>query len=255
MGLDLETGAAQHGFHCAAVGDPPVGLIAGVFVLDEVHAREVGLPENVLVPELVVLLQLRGGQGAAHHGLKNQLSTDLGDDLVESEKGVTQVVKHPHKQHVIKLSGKLIHVINRALSELDVQVQDFGSKAPLAEVTIINVQSYNPAGATSFKLQTVETGVAPDVEHGGSGEIPGYFGGNLLPFHAGEIAQKVMRGGGDTEKVEVMEPFAELLNTTFQFVSVEAGIGRFEGKNFGLNYGHLLEFQTWQCSAEAELLG
>src|SRR5437764_5740833 len=50
---NLEPGAAQHRLRAGAVGDPPVGRITAILVLDAVHARAAGPLEDVRLPEVI----------------------------------------------------------------------------------------------------------------------------------------------------------------------------------------------------------
>src|SRR5215470_14061541 len=65
------------------IRDPPVGGIAGILVLDEVHAGKIRTLEHFLVPEGIILAQLRAGCGAAYHGLKNQPGSYFLDDRIQ----------------------------------------------------------------------------------------------------------------------------------------------------------------------------
>src|ERR1051325_3193345 len=54
---DFKTCAPQLAFNAGAIGDPPIGGVAGIIVLDEVHARKFRGVEDGLFPEVVVLRQ------------------------------------------------------------------------------------------------------------------------------------------------------------------------------------------------------
>src|SRR5215813_2245688 len=52
MGRDCQARTAQHCFHGSAIGDPPVGGIARILVLNKVHAGKVPITEDFCVPKM-----------------------------------------------------------------------------------------------------------------------------------------------------------------------------------------------------------
>ena len=182
MRHDLQPGAAQHGFGGGPVGNPPVRLVVGVAVLDEVHLRKIGVAENILVPEVVVLVPLAHLLGAANHGLKEQPAAHLLDHFVQGIKRIAQVVEDAHEDHVVELAGKLVDVVHRALLELDLQPQGRGGKAGLIEITVVNVHAEHPSGAALLHLDGIEAAVAADIEHAGARQGPWGIAGAIC-FH------------------------------------------------------------------------
>src|SRR5205085_5597595 len=65
MRHDGKTGAAQHRFCASAVGNPPVGRITGVAVLDEMELGVAGTIEPVGDPEIVIVLERLDVRAAA----------------------------------------------------------------------------------------------------------------------------------------------------------------------------------------------
>src|SRR6185437_2327993 len=101
MSHDLQSGAAQHGFHSAAIGYPPVRRIVGVGMLDEVHAGKIRIAKWVHVPELIIIFPLLLFRGAAHHALENEFAADLLDYLIQGKEWIAQMVEHTHEQHIV----------------------------------------------------------------------------------------------------------------------------------------------------------
>src|SRR5436305_14594750 len=132
------------------VGDPPVGGISRILLFDKVHAGEIRVLENLLVPEMIVLTQFRAGERAANHGLEYQASSDLLYNLIEREQRIAQVVKHSHKQDKIEFSGNRIHVVDGALGKFDIQSKNLGGKTRLLKITIIHIDAQNAAGSPLF---------------------------------------------------------------------------------------------------------
>src|SRR5215472_7292227 len=127
---------------------PPVGGIARIFLLNEVHAGEIRIAEDFCIPEMIIVAQLRTAKGTANHGLENQSSFDFLDDFVQGVKRVAQVIEDSHEQHIVKLAGYRVNIIDRTLGKLDLQVQYLGRKARLLQITIIHINPKHPAGAT-----------------------------------------------------------------------------------------------------------
>ena len=55
------------------------------------------------------------------------------------------MVKHAEEQNVVKLSGDLIHIVDRAFLKFDFQAESLGSKASLIQIALIDVHSEDPA--------------------------------------------------------------------------------------------------------------
>src|SRR5690348_9019789 len=119
MSYDLQPRAAQHPFNCTPIRDPPVGRIARIATLNEVHARKVRILERVHVPELIIFAPLSLLLRTAHHALEEQLPPNFLDDFVQCIKWITQMVKDAKKQHVVELTFDLINVVHRTLLEFD----------------------------------------------------------------------------------------------------------------------------------------
>src|SRR5215212_6427597 len=69
---DLEAGAAQHGFDTGAVGYPPVGRVACIFVLHEIHGRIPWRIEMRRFMEVVVAVQRSDVSRPANHRLEHE---------------------------------------------------------------------------------------------------------------------------------------------------------------------------------------
>src|SRR3954471_21964992 len=71
---DLKPARAQHRFRRGTVRDPPIGGIACVLVLDKERCRPARVLENVLLPEVIVVVPIGNVLGAAHHRLEDEAS-------------------------------------------------------------------------------------------------------------------------------------------------------------------------------------
>src|SRR5437870_6021657 len=83
---DSESAAAQHGFYRSVIGYPPVRRIVGIFLLDEVHRRKIGIVKNVFRPKRIVVSPLAHSFRSSNHGLKQQLAADLLDHRSEERR-------------------------------------------------------------------------------------------------------------------------------------------------------------------------
>src|SRR5436305_4148150 len=208
IGDDLQPGAAQHGFRRGAVRDPPIRLIAGVFLLDEVHAWEARLGKNLAVPEVIVVFGAVDAIVAAQHRLEDELMPDLGGHLVECVQRIPQVIEDTHEEDKIELPRDLIDVVDRALLELDLMTQSGGCKARLVEIAIVYVDPEDPAGAPLFHLDGIEATVAPNVEDGRAGKIRRDGARDVLTLDIREVAEKMLRRGGHAKEIDVVEPLS-----------------------------------------------
>ena len=126
------------------------------------------------------------------------------------------MIKDTHEQYVIKLSGQSVHVINRTLLDIQVDAQGLGGKPRLIQIAVIDINSQHPAGSASLHLDGIEAAVAANVENRGPAQIEGNGVGNLPPFDAGKIAQKMVGRRGHAVQVEVVEPLTELRDSPRQ---------------------------------------
>ena len=195
VGHDLQARASQHRLHGSMIGDPPVGWISSVFLLDKVHAGEVRVFKNVFVPEMVVVFQSRTGKRASNHGLEDQFTAHFLDHLIQGIERITQMIEDPHEEDIIEPAGNSIDIINRAFVELDLQLQHLRGKLGLAEITVVHIHRQHPARAPLFQFERVEASIAAQVEHRGPRHIFRKDLGHILPFHFRKIA-KEMSGGG-----------------------------------------------------------
>src|SRR5215468_1858063 len=105
---DFESSAAQHRFGAGPVGDPPIGGIVRVALLDEVHCGESGLIEYVRFEKRIVLLDCRHPRAAAEESLEDQqIPHHVLLKKIEREQRMAQVVEHAQKQNHIELFVQL----------------------------------------------------------------------------------------------------------------------------------------------------
>src|ERR1700760_4110687 len=102
------------------------------------------------------------------------------------------MIKDTHEEHKIELAGNRVHVIDGILGKFDIELQGFGGKTRLIQVTIENVNAQHALSAALFHLNAVEAAVAANIEHRCAGKISGQRRGNPLPLYVGKIAQKVV---------------------------------------------------------------
>src|SRR4051794_1657472 len=69
---NLKTGAPEHRRGAGAIGNPPVGGISGVTLLDEIHFGVAGLIEDVCLPEIIVIADRGNFFTAALHRLEDE---------------------------------------------------------------------------------------------------------------------------------------------------------------------------------------
>src|SRR5436190_9034486 len=90
---NAEAGAAQHRFDASAVRYPPIGPVAGEFLLDEMHSRKAAAVEQFGGPEVVVLSEWFDVHGTALHRLENEhVARRVVMNEVKSEQRMPQMV-------------------------------------------------------------------------------------------------------------------------------------------------------------------
>src|SRR3954464_12486618 len=84
--LDSKAGRAKHSLNTGSVGNPPVGLVMGIAVLDEVHLRIPGLVKRSGSVEGGVRLGTYNVTTAALHTLEeHQIASDVLVDEIEGK--------------------------------------------------------------------------------------------------------------------------------------------------------------------------
>src|SRR5438552_13437912 len=76
VAFDHEPGAAQHRCRARLVGDPPVGVVAGIAMFDEGQARKAWAFEDSRFGEGIILFDLHLSRAAALHRLANEQVAD-----------------------------------------------------------------------------------------------------------------------------------------------------------------------------------
>src|ERR1019366_7412634 len=145
-----------------------------------------------------------------NHGLKDQLAADLGDYLVQRIERIAKVIEHPHEDDEIKLSRNLVHLVDAALFQLDLQPQGARSQAGLLQIAVADIDAEHPAGSSLLHLQGVEAAVAADVQHRGAAQIQRNRRRDMPPLHDGKIAEEVMGRRLDAVQIDVVEPLSQL---------------------------------------------
>jgi hypothetical protein len=213
LGLDTKAGGAKHGFDASSVGNPPVGLVVGVAVLDEVHLGVAGLVEGSRGVKVVVGLGTYDVAAAALHTLEeHQVSGYVLMDEVESEEGMAEVIKNTHEDDQIEGFAKSGNIPDGETAKLDVDILDLGSEAGLAEVMFVRIDAEDAGGSASLHLERVETGVAADIKDSLAGEVGGDGVAEARELSLRIVAQEVIGRCLNALEVQVMKPGAERIN-------------------------------------------
>jgi hypothetical protein len=213
LGLDTKAGGAKHGFDASPIGNPPVGLVVGVAVLDEVHLGVAGLVEGRRSVEVVVRLGTYDVAAAALHTLEeHQVSGYVFMDEVESEEGVAEVIKDTHEDDEVEGFAESRDIPDSETAELDVDALDLGGEAGLAEVMFVRVDAEDAGGSASLHIQRVETGVAADIKDSLAGQVGGDGMAEARELSLRIVAQEVIGCCLNAFEVQVMKPGTERLN-------------------------------------------
>jgi hypothetical protein len=195
-----------------------------VLALHEIHARVRGILELVRLPELVIAFERFHGRAPAQHRLEHeQVAHHAVVQDVQREQRMTQVVEDTHEQHDVEPFSERRQLVHRELVELDIEVHDVGGEPRLCKVARVGVDAHHARRAAALHLETVESRVAPDVEHRLAGQIRGKRVREALPFDGGVIAEEVIRRRLDAAQIDVVKPVAQLANAIADGVGRQAG--------------------------------
>lgn len=139
---------------------------------------------------------------------------------VEAEERITEVIKHAHEDHVVKLPVDGIKFVDGTPAEFDIEVQGVGREARLIEIPIINIDPKYVFGPAAFHLDGIEASIAANIENRLACERSRDLAANLLPFDVWKISQKVIRSCVHPVKVQVVKPLPHLLNTMGKFIRI-----------------------------------
>src|SRR5207248_336450 len=84
------------------VGNPPVGLVAGVTVLDEIHTRKTLIEKDVAFVERVVVSEFPDVPATAFHRLEEQPLFDELRNSFQRVEWMTQVIEHAHENDEVE---------------------------------------------------------------------------------------------------------------------------------------------------------
>src|SRR3954447_7047739 len=119
MCRDLEAGAAQHRLDAGAIGNPPVGPVVRVLVLDKMQDGVARALKLIRAPEVIVLLQRQMGGASPLHGLEDQDSAGhMLVDEIERKERMAQVVENAEEQNDVELFPQCANVVDRHAAEL-----------------------------------------------------------------------------------------------------------------------------------------
>ena len=101
---NLEAGAPQQRLGAGAVGNPPVGWVAGIFFFNEIHFWKAGFFKNGRLAEWIILVENFNLVHSELNGLNDK--EIFGDVLVNEVQGLLrmpQVVKNAMQQDHVEL--------------------------------------------------------------------------------------------------------------------------------------------------------
>src|SRR5262249_7511416 len=104
-----------------------------------------------------------------------------------------------------------------------------------------------------LERQTVETGVAPDIQNCGPRQVFRNGRLDLHPLHSGIVAQEVFRGGEDTVQIQVVKPLTQFGDPPNQLRAISAVVWRVACSNLRFDCGHLLEPGSGLLSTNVEV--
>ena len=133
-------------------------------------------------------------------------------DQVEGQERMAQMIENAQKQDDVEPLADAAHVVNRELTELDLDPGDLGGEGGLGQIVGIGIDGHDPLGAAALHLDGVEAAVAADVEHGLAGEIGRDGVREALPFDVGIVAQEMLGRGPDAAQPHVVEPWSQLVD-------------------------------------------
>src|SRR5207237_5300300 len=104
-----------------------------------------------VLPEIVIAFDAGYLGAAALHRLKNkQVARDMLVDEIESKKGMSQMVEHPHEQDDIEALLEHADVINGETAEIDVEILESGGETRLAKILVFGIDRDDAIGAPPF---------------------------------------------------------------------------------------------------------
>src|SRR3954451_9930581 len=126
-------------------------------------------------------------------------------DQVERQQRVAQMVEHAHEDDEVKAFVEHPNVINRQIPEFDVKAIHFCGEASLSEIFVASVQPEHPLGAATLHFNSIEAGVAPDVEDRFSFQACRDHIRKVAPFYPRVVAQEMRRRRSHAGTVKVMK--------------------------------------------------
>src|SRR5215216_953036 len=122
---------------------------------------------------------------------------------------MSQVIKHAHKQHEIKLFFEFRNAIDGKIPKLNLHSIHFRSKPRLVQVFLISVNSDYAFSAALLHLDRIKTCVATNIEDRFSRQVIGNGMSKALPFDLRVVSEKVTRSCLHAAQVEVVKPLAQ----------------------------------------------
>lgn len=101
------------------------------------------------------------------------------------------MIEHAHEQHEIEALPKPCDIIDRHLSEFDIEPGLIGGKLRLAQIMRIGIDANDPPCLAALHFQCVKSGIAANIEHAAPAEILRQQMAKSLPFEGGVISQRM----------------------------------------------------------------
>src|SRR4051794_28455498 len=131
------------------------------------------------------------------------------------------MVEDAHEDDEVELFAELADIVSRHLAEFDVQSVDVSRELRLLKIFIVGVETEHTICTPSLHFHGVETSIAADIENRLAIQSFWNDPGKATPFHPRIVAQEVRRRGTDAVEIEVVEPRAERIHASANFLSRE----------------------------------
>src|ERR1700726_1403342 len=122
------------------------------------------------------------------------------------------MIQDPHKGHEVERFSESWEVVDRDISEFDVELAHLRRETGLRQIFVATIQTEHPLGTTPLHLHRVQAGIARDVENGFSFQRDWYGVGEPAPLYLRVIAQEMRWCGGNPVQVEIMKPRTERIH-------------------------------------------
>ena len=216
MCVDCKACRAQHGFDTCAIGNPPIGFVMRIELLNEMHFWVAGLIKVSFGAEIVIRLNRDNLFAASLHALKEEEIFDhVFVNQIKRQERMTQVIHDSHEEDEVEFLAKGGHVPDRHAEKLKIRAFHLSGKASLLEVALIGVDAENPLCSTALHFKAIKTGVAADVEDRLSRDI-GERIAYPVELDLRIVAKEMIGSGLDAIDAEIVKPRSQCANAIDQ---------------------------------------